>query len=133
MTRARPPNRRLGYTTRVKVGDVTAHLTVNFDPTIGQPCELFIAGPKPGSAVAVLLEDAATAISVALQHGTPANALARSLARVPSGRLSPSDLADPSQPMPTQPASVLGAALIWLARLTGDLESPAPMVERSET
>lgn len=130
--RNRLPNRRAGYTIRLEVAGIVVHATANFDPSTMQPVELFLSGPKPGSSIAVLLEDAAVAISVALQHGVPPVALARSLARVPRGRLTPGDLASPSLPAPTDPASVLGAALTWLARLTEDTEALPPGITKKE-
>ena len=50
-----------------------------------------VAG-KEGSAMNMLLADAAVAISVALQFGVPPHALAKSVGRVPLGLVSPSDL-----------------------------------------
>jgi hypothetical protein len=67
----------------------------------GTPAELFLDGLKPGSAMAAVLQDAAVAVSVALQHGVPARQLAKSMSRRPSLAWQPS----------AEPASVIGAAL----------------------
>lgn len=125
-TRQSPPNRRTGITVRIEIGDVVVHATCNFDTHTGQPCELFLAGPKAGSPLAVLLEDAAVLVSVALQHGVPPAALAKSMASVPAGRLTPNDLTDPKVQVPTAPATVLGAVLIWLARMADDTDAAVP-------
>jgi hypothetical protein len=74
--------------------------TVGFDE-IGQPAEIFIAGAKDGAGLAAILDDAAVVISIALQHGIPARALAKSIARIPENLDGPA----------TKAASVIGAAL----------------------
>ena len=56
-----------------------------------------------------LLADAAVVISVALQHGVPGEALARSVGRLPAGPVPPADL-DQSRGRKV-PASPIGAAL----------------------
>ena len=68
-------------------------------------------GAKDGSGMAAILDDASVVISIALQHGISAAALAKSVARLPLAPLTPSDLADPAGPQHTGPASVIGAAL----------------------
>ncbi len=56
-----------------------------------------------------LLADAAVVISVALEHGVPAAALAKSVGRLPNGSIAP---ANPDQPQSgRRPASLIGAAL----------------------
>lgn len=122
MNRIKPSNRRTGITIKIEVADLTVHATANFGLD-GKPIELFLPGPKPGSPIATLLEDAAVVISVALQHGIPATALAKSMARVPASPIQPSGLADPKIEVPTAPATVIGAALTWLARLTDNPEA----------
>lgn len=117
-----PPNRRPGKTLKIRAGDdandTLVHLTVNYYPDTGAPCEMFMAGPKPGSMLSHVLDDVAVIISVALQYGVPVAALERSLARVPAHTLIPSELADPRRPAETRPASVVGAAM---RVLMGDL------------
>ncbi len=56
-----------------------------------------------------LLADAAVVISVALQHGIPAQSLAKSIGRLPAGQVTPADL-DEGKPARI-PASPIGAAL----------------------
>ena len=70
--------------------------------------------------MAAILDDASVVISVALQHGVPAAALAKSVARVPTAPLTPSNLANPAGPQHTGPASVLGAALDLLGGFEAD-------------
>jgi len=118
-TRTRLPNRRQQRLYAIEVNGMRFEAGIGFDPETGQPQELFLTGPKLGSAFAHVLDDAATAISVALQHGVPPQALAKSVARLPVGIVRPADL-DRSDAMPArQPASVLGAALdlLCVARL----------------
>ncbi len=59
--------------------------------------------------------DAAVVISVALQHGVSAKALAKSVGRVPPGPVTPADL-DEGKPARI-PASPIGAALDLLRSL----------------
>jgi hypothetical protein len=61
----------------------------------GGLAELFISGPKIGSAAAALAMDGAILVSLALQHGADARELARSLSHTTLGA----------------PASAIGAAL----------------------
>jgi len=82
--------------------------TVGFDAA-GQPREIFLVADKAGSMLSTLLADAAVAVSVALQHGVQAQALAKSIGRVPVGLDRPSTA--------ELPASLLGAALDLLSRL----------------
>ena len=56
-----------------------------------------------------MVADAALVISIALQHGIPAAALAKSIGRLPAGPITPADLESP-QPGRV-PASPIGAAL----------------------
>ena len=108
--RARQPNRRPHETARVEAAGVAAH--ISFPP---DRREVFFAGPKPGSALAVILNDVGVIISVALQHGVPVEAFARSVGREPAAIVKPEDLVDPHLKVKTKPASVIGAALDLLA------------------
>jgi hypothetical protein len=103
--RRRLPNRRRCETTDVDIGGQRLTATVRFDLD-RHPAELFLSGAKDGSGLAAILADASVAISVALQHGVPAAALARSIGRVPETIDGPA----------TVPASPVGAALDLLAR-----------------
>ena len=82
--------------------------TVGFDPESGQPRELFLTAGKEGSLLNAMLADAAV-VSVALQSGVPAAALAPSVGRLPAGPVTPVDLENfqPGRVL----ASPIGAAL----------------------
>jgi hypothetical protein len=88
--------------------------TVGFDPESDQPRELFLAAGNEGSMLNALLADAAVAISVALQSGIPAAALAKSVGRLPAGPVAPAGL--DHAPVQKVPASPIGAALDLLRR-----------------
>ncbi len=107
--RKRLPNRRPSHTEALEVAGQTFTATVGFDPMDGRPCEVFMTAGKEGSTLDALLSDAAVAISVALQHGVSAKALAKSVGRLPEGPVTPADL-DRDKPARI-PASPIGAAL----------------------
>jgi hypothetical protein len=71
--RVRLPNRRRAETRELTIGNLT--LTA----------EVFLDGPKTGSTMSAILGDAAVTISIALQFGIPARALAKSISRAPDG------------------------------------------------
>lgn len=73
--------------------------TIGFD-VLYRPREIFLFGAKDGSDMYTALLDTAVALSVALQHGVTAGAMARSLYRTSDG----------------MPASIVGAALDLLAK-----------------
>jgi hypothetical protein len=98
--RRRLPNQREAETHDLMVGNATLSATIGFDET-GQPAEIFLSGAKDGSGLAAILDDASVVISVALQHGVPARALAKSIARIPESLDGPT----------TKAASVIGAAV----------------------
>ncbi len=107
--RQRLPNRRPSHTETLAVAGQTFTATVGFDPATCRPCEVFLTGGKEGSTLDALLADAAVVISVALQHGVSAKALAKSIGRLPEMATTPADL-DQAQPA-RLPASPIGAAL----------------------
>jgi ribonucleoside-diphosphate reductase alpha chain len=102
--RHRLPNRRSSVTQTLHVAgrDITA--TVGFAAD-GGPAELFLNAGRSGSEIDFLLGDAAVSISVALQHGVSAKALAKSVARLPLLTEGPGITA----------ASAVGAALDLIA------------------
>ena len=109
--RRRLPNRREAVTETIEfaAGDgrvVRYEATIGFDE-LGQPREIFLFGAKAGTDMAAVLADTAVALSVALQHGVGAKAMAMSISRTPPplGSLHGG-----------MPASVVGAALDLLAR-----------------
>ena len=107
--RRRLPVRRPNLTHVIKVGDQVISVGIGIDPRDGRPREIFMTGAKDGSALAAILDDAAVVISVALQHGVPAEALAKSVGRLPAGSVAPADLDWASEPR--VPASPIAAAL----------------------
>ncbi len=113
--RKRLPNRRPSHTETLAVAGQTFTATVGFDPKTDRPCEVFLTAGKEGSMLDALLADAAVVISVALQHGIAAKALAKSVGRLPEGPVTPAEL-DPGQPTKV-PASPIGAALDLLRSL----------------
>ena len=101
--RAYLPDRRPCLTEPIEAGGVAAYATIGFDPETGAAREIFLrprAGARVGSATDHLADDVAVVISVALQHGVPAAALARSLGHLPDGT----------------PASIVGATMQLLVR-----------------
>jgi hypothetical protein len=107
--RRRLPNRRKALTESIEFIAGNGRLarydaTIGFDE-LGRPKEIFLAGAKDGSDMAAALADTAVAISVALQHGVAAAAMAVSIGRIA-----------PAAGGTGRPASVIGAALDLLAR-----------------
>ncbi len=113
--RHRLPNRRPSHTETLEVAGQAFTATVGFDPDDGRPRELFLTAGKEGSLINAMLADAAVVISVALQHGVSAKALAKSVGRLPEGPVTPADL-DRDKPARI-PASPIGAALDFLRSL----------------
>lgn len=117
-TRASLPNRRLSITEKVEAGGIRLFVTAGIDPSGGAVREVFFGGTKEGSAMNAIMGDVAVIISVALQHGVPAEALAKSMARIPMEPMRPEDL--DGRPVETVPASPIGAALDWLIQINSD-------------
>ena len=115
--RCRLPNRRPSLKQSLEAGGQVVTADVGFDPETGRPRELFLTAGKEGSLLNALLADAAVAISVALQCGTSAAALAKSVGRLPELPVAPGDL---DQPSGKSPASPIGAALDLLCELEAD-------------
>lgn len=109
--RHRLPNRRPQLTERLTVAGASYDASIGFDLATGQPREVFIEGPKPGSGMAFIVADASVLISLALQHGTSPAALARSMARVPK---------DP-EGAETEPATIIGAAVDLLVEVEREI------------
>ena len=116
--RARLPNRRESRIQTLGVGGQEFTACVGLDPVTCRPRELFLSGGKEGSQFDAMLADAAVVISVALQHGVPAGALAKSTARIPLGPVTPAGLDTPAPK--SQPASPVGAALDLLCEVEAD-------------
>ena len=107
--RQRLPSRRPCHTEALEIAGQAFTATIGFDPESDQPRELFLMAGKEGSMLNALLADAAVAISVALQSGVPAAALAKSVGRLPASPVAPVDLDHASGQK--VPASPIGAAL----------------------
>ena len=121
--RKRLPNRRPAITETLEVEGQSVEVTVGFAPESGAVREVFLAAGKTGSMLDSLLADAAVAISVALQHGVPPSALAKSVGRLPNGSIAPADL-DRLQ-SDRRPISLIGGALDLLRSLdNGEVREP---------
>jgi len=127
--RKRLPNRRPSHTEALTVAGQTFTATVGFDPEDGRPRELFLTAGKEGSLINALLADAAVVISVALQHGISARALAKSVGRLPEGRVTPANL-DGGKPARI-PASPIGAALDLLKAFENGTDRPRETIPES--
>ncbi len=110
--RRRLPNRRECFTEMLVVDGQSVEATVGFDPKDGSPRELFLRAGKEGSLLDFLLDDAAVAISVSLQHGISAKALAKSVGRLPRNGAASRPNAKHDSLLPTSP---IGAALDLVA------------------
>jgi hypothetical protein len=88
----------------VTMSCMTVTASVGFTEA-NHPAEIFLTGAKDGSGLAAILDDASVVISVALQHGIRAAALAKSIARIPENLDGPA----------IKPASPIGAALDLIA------------------
>jgi len=99
-TRQRLDNRRECEAIDIEIGGHKFTAWAGFDPNTGAVRELFLGGVKPGSHLDTILNDAAVVVSVALQHGVPAEALGKSVSRVDG-----------------VPASPIGAALDFLVKV----------------
>src|SRR4051812_38420431 len=109
--RRRLPNRREAITESIefRASDgriVRYEATVGFDE-LGRPKEVFLFGSKDGTDMAGVLADTAVVLSVALQHGVSAQAMAASI-----GRVAPADGAIGTG----MPGSVVGGALDLVAK-----------------
>jgi hypothetical protein len=83
--RKRLPNRRMAVSETIEFvrsdgGLASYEATIGFDDQ-GRPKEIFLFGAKAGSDMALALADTAVALSVALQHGVTAQAMALSVSR----------------------------------------------------
>jgi len=106
--RQRLDNRRYSITETISFVRADGNST-SYDATVGfdalfRPREIFLFGAKDGSDMSAVLIDTAVALSVALQHGVTATAMANSVSKVDG-----------------LPASVIGAALDLLAKHEADV------------
>ena len=115
MTRTRLPDRRRNLIRDIAFGGQAFTVCVGYDDA-GQPLEVFADGQKTGSTMAAFIDDACIVISIALQHGIAAEALACSLSTIPvwdngirgEGPASPVgailSVLEPAPPLPWAPA-----------------------------
>lgn len=114
--RRRLPQRRPAVTCSLEDPASRQRLTATVGLSEDRPTEVFLAGAKDGSGLAAILDDASVVISVALQYGVPAAALAKSVARIPERLDGPA----------VKAASVIGAALdLVIALSSEELEARA--------
>lgn len=84
MTRATLPNRRPCETLEFEHEGHRYRGSIGFDRQ-GQPIEVFLTTGKPGAGVETAARDAAVAVSLALQHGTPVQTLRHAVTRLDDG------------------------------------------------
>ena len=123
IARTRLPDRRLAVVETIAVDGHDYTVTAGIDPHTGAVRELFLCGAKSGSAMDAILGDAATVISVALQHGVAIEALSKSIARVGAAPPThPEDLDRLGLPAIHRghPASIIGGALDFLGHVMDD-------------
>jgi hypothetical protein len=91
MSRARLPDRRPTMTMQFVHEANTYSVTFGFDVTNNRIGEVFTHGPKVGSAMDRILDDACVALSLLLQYGVEPAKLAASMGRLGDGK-SPSSI-----------------------------------------
>jgi ribonucleoside-diphosphate reductase alpha chain len=112
--RKRPTRERNSVTRKISIAGFEAYITCGLYPD-GTPCELFITSNKGGSQIDGILDMAAMAISLALQHGTPLNAI---IEKYENCRYDPSGFTgDPEIPQVTSIADYIAK---WLKLKFGD-------------
>ena len=81
------PNRRPTATWNIEFEQQKLTGTIGYDPETGRPREAFFSTrAKAGTLLDGLLYGAGVLLSLALQYGTPATALAKSVARLEDGK-----------------------------------------------
>lgn len=88
MTRKILPTRRPSETIEAAWGQHTLIITVGYNPDTGMASEVF-ADLGRGGDLAAVCRDAAVCISIALQHGSSPDALAKTMTRVPAWKIGP--------------------------------------------
>ena len=78
------PQRRAAETFDLRFWNQSFTVTVGFYPD-GTPGEVFIDGGKTGQDIQSIARDAAVVLSLALQHGTPIEAIRHAVTRSGSG------------------------------------------------
>lgn len=126
--RQRLPDRRPAISEVIEIGGQTYTATAGIDLSVPGVREVFLSAAKEGSGMDAILGDAAVVISVALQHGVPVEALAKSVARVRTAPPAPEELGV-ERLSKTAPASAIGAALDFLRDVLADARPAAPESE----
>jgi ribonucleoside-diphosphate reductase alpha chain len=85
MIRHSLPNRRASETLEFEHEGHRYRGSVSYDRR-GKPLEVFLTTGKPGTGVETVSRDAAVAVSLALQHGTPLETLRKAITRLDDGR-----------------------------------------------
>jgi len=83
MPRKTLPPRRPTARSRHQFRNQTIFVDIGYDPDTLTPLEVFASCSKTTSDLALLMQDACVLVSLALQHGVPPQALAKSLGTVP--------------------------------------------------
>lgn len=91
------PTRRPNATREVEHAGFRFTVTVGFDLS-GRPLEVFADGVKIGTDIGHIIADACVVISLALQHGCPAELLPKSMGRVPLPAMG-EDVCGPASPL----------------------------------
>ncbi len=84
MTRKHLPNRRPSEVVQFEHEGHRYLGSVSVD-FFGCPVEVFLSTGKPGTGIETVSRDAAVAVSLALQHGTPLDTLRRAMTRLDDG------------------------------------------------
>lgn len=126
--RHRLRDRRMSVSEVIEIGGQTYTATAGIDISVLGVREVFLSAAKEGSGMDAILGDAAVVISVALQHGVPIEALAKSVARIRTMPLAPKDL-DFEHLSETVPATALGATLDFLQDVLAEARPTAPESE----
>lgn len=79
------PNRRPCEVFSFEHGGIAYSGSVSFRIDDGRPCEVFLDGAKPGTAVQAVARDSAVAVSLALQYGAPLPVLRAAMTRGEDG------------------------------------------------
>lgn len=85
MMRQSLPDRRPSETLEFEHEGHKYRGSVSYDRR-GKPLEIFLTTGKPGTGVETVSRDAAVAVSLALQHGTPLETLRKAITRLDDGR-----------------------------------------------
>lgn len=131
MSRTRLPNRRPSVTREIEFGNRRFSVTAGFHVADGGQLvilrEVFAKGASSGDAkegqdLSNMIDDVCVVISIGLQCGTTAYALAKSMGRLPSTPVIPADLDRSDGGAPARaPASVIGAIVDLLVELEAEV------------